>query len=318
MPTLLYLEEIEDSQATNEIEKQVRLFMNDRQKEGPPYFRVIGGHPHWGYQEKRSFRIYSDNDASSDELKSKIEKFWKHGASVQHFNRILSIGFCDNIGVYISKRDEKLILKWSGQNDNDAEEQIISRDSMKMKDSAKRYTRLIYARLAEKAAVSIYSSFSSNTVEDCSILQTEGKDGRWRDFDIWANKPLDVKNTTVYRQNARQNFIPKFKRSGNQDVVISAFATARGTFGGIEQTYLGEVSQHDLALSRSAVQRAFPGLETIQVRFDDQHLPAWSFEYPFGEINYDELLNAYLLLGERPESILAAALAAGKVHEIGA
>ncbi|WP_135507487.1 ankyrin repeat domain-containing protein [Roseovarius aestuariivivens] len=318
LPNLLSLDEVEDSQATKELENHIRRFMKDRLKEGPPYFRAIGGHPHWGYQEKYSFRIYSDDVTNGDEVESKIEKFWRYSASAQLSNRVLSISFRNNIGFYISKPDEKLILSWAGQSANDGEEQIISRDNMRMKDSAKHFTRLVYARLAEKAAISIYSSLSGSTVEDCSILQTEGKDNRWRDFDIWASKPLDVKNTTVYRQNARQNFVPKFKRSGNQDVVISAFATARGTFGGVEQTYLGEVSQHDLALSRSAVQRAFPGLETIQVRFDDQHLPAWSFEYPFGEVNYDELLDAYLLLGERPESILAAALAAGKVHEIGA
>lgn len=318
LPSLLSLDEVVDSQATKELEKNIRRFMKDRLREGPPYFRAIGGYPHWGYQEKHSFRIFSYGNAESDEIKSKIEKFWRYGASVQFSHRVLSIGFRDNIGFYIEKPDEALILSWAGQSASDGDEHIISRGSMRMKDSAKRYTRLIYARLAEKTAISIYSSLSNETVEDCSILQTRGKDNRWRDFDIWASRPLDVKNTTVYRQNARQNFVPKFKRSGSQDVVISAFATMRGTFGGIEQTYLGEVSQHDLELSRAAVQRAFPGLETIQVRFDDQHLPAWSFEYPFGQLNYEELFNAYLLLAERPESILAAALAAGNVHEIGA
>lgn len=318
LPNLLSLEEVEDAQAANELENQIRRFMKDRLKEGPPYFRAIGGHPHWGYQEKHSFRIYSDHNAEPNEIKSKIEKFWRYGASAHISHRVLSISFRDNIGFYIEKPDEALILSWAGQSASDGDEHIISRSSMRMKDSAKRYTRLVYARLAEKTAMSIYSSLSNETVEDCSILQTGGKDSRWRDFDIWASRPLDVKNATIYRQNARQNFVPKFKRSGSQDVVISAFATTRGTFGGIEQTYLGEVSQHDLELSRAAVQRAFPGLETIQVRFDDQHLPAWSFEYPFGQLNYEELFSAYLLLAERPESILAAALAAGNVHEIGA
>lgn len=318
LPNLLSLEEVEDVQAANKLEKQIRRFMKDRLKEGPPYFRSIGGHPHWGYQEKHSFRIYSDRNVEPDEIKSKIEKFWGYGASAHISQQILSVSYRDNIGVYIEKPDEALILSWAGQSVIDGDEHIISRSSMRMKDSAKRYTRLVYARLAEKTAMSIYSSLSNDTVEDCSILQTGGKDNRWRDFDIWASRPLDVKNATIYRQNARQNFVPKFKRSGSQDVVISAFATARSTFGGIEQTYLGEVSQNDLELSRSAVQRAFPGLETIQVRFDDQHLPAWSFEYPFGKLNYEELFDAYFLLAERPESILAAALAAGKVHEIGA
>lgn len=316
LPNLLSLEEVKDSQAPKEVEDYIRRFMRDRLKDGPPYFRVIGGYPHWGYQKNYSFRVYSDNNKSGDKITSEIEKYWKHGASAQLSDRILSISFRDNIGVYITEQDEQLILLWAGQKSNGAEEQIISRDSMRIKDPAKRYTRLVYARLAEKAAISIYSSLSSDAVEDCSILQTGGNDSRWRDFDIWANKPLDVKNTTVYRQNARQNFIPKFKKSGCQDVVISAFATARGTFGGIEQTYLGEVSQHDLDLSRSAVHRAFPGLETIQVRFDDQYLPAWAFEYPFGEVDYEELLSAYLLLAERPESILSAAIAAGKGQEI--
>lgn len=318
LANLFTLEEVEKYLPAKEIESCIRRFMKNRLKESPPYFRAIGGHPHWGYQEKYSFRIYSDDNADADEVESKIEEFWRYGASVQFSHRVLSICFRGNIGGYIEKPDEALILSWAGQSESDGGEHIISRSSNRMKDSAKRYTRLIYARLAEKAAMSIYSSLSNETIEDCSILQTEGKDNRWRDFDIWAGRPLDVKNTTVYRQNARQNFVPKFKRSGSQDVVISAFATMRGTFGRIEQSYLGEVSQHDLDLSRSAVQRVFPGLETIQVRFDDQHLPAWSFEYPFGKLNYEELFNAYLLLAERPESILAAALAAGNVHEIGA
>jgi hypothetical protein len=101
---------------------------------------------------------------------------------------VLSLSFQDKIGVYISKQDEQLIASWAGLIASDDEEQIISRYDMRMKDSAKRFKRLVYARLAEKAAVSIYSSLSSETVEGCSILQIEGRDKRWRDFDMWENR----------------------------------------------------------------------------------------------------------------------------------
>ena len=188
LPNLLSLEEVEDAQAANELENQIRRFMKDRLKEGPPYFRAISGLPHWGDQEKHSFRIYSDHNAEPYEIKSKIEEFLPYRASAYISHRVLSISYRDNIGVYIDKPDEALILSWAGQSASDDDEHIISRSSMRMKDSAKRYTRLVYARLAEKTAMSIYSSLSNETVEDCSILQTGGKDNRWRDFDIWGVK----------------------------------------------------------------------------------------------------------------------------------
>lgn len=318
LPKMRQLEDVQNDVDLDEICQYVEGFMKARTDNGPPYYRVIGNPPHWGYGREHAFDIFTEDAGDDREFASKIEKYWQYDASTRLSDRVLSLHFHNNIGFYISKQDEQLIASWAGLIAGDDKEQIISRYDMRMKDSAKRFKRLVYARLAEKAAVSIYSSLSSKVVEDCSILQIEGGDKRWQDFDILANRPIDVKNATVYRRNSRQNFIPKFKRSGDHDVVIAAFATARGTFGGLEQTFLGEVSKPDIDLSRSAVQRAFPGLEAIQVRFDDQYLPAWSFEYPFGKINYVELLNAYELLAERPESIVAAALAAGKVREIGA
>ena len=153
--------------------------------------------------------------------------------------------------------------------------------------------------------------------QQLKLGQLTGKDSRWHDYDLWAGRPIDVKNVTVYRGNNRQNFIPKFKRSEGRDVTICAFATRADHNDQINQYFLGEVSQPELGSSLAAVQREFPESVSIQVRFDDQYLPAWVFEYPFGKIDYDEILQAFKLFADDPGSILAASIAAGKSERTG-
>lgn len=287
-------------------------FMKLRRQEGPPYFYLIGGHPHWGYREKHPFKIILEDQLGGNEIANGIASHLKQVPSV-FCDTALRISYPSTIGFIVTEEDERLISTWAGKSADQTVNEIISRHSETLNDLGKRLRRLVYARLAEKAAIGLYSSISDEPAVDCSILQLDNVDVRWRDYDLWAGRPIDVKNATIYKTNARQNFIPKFKRSAGQDVVIAAFATSTGKYRS-EQTFLGEVSAPDLKLSQRAVENAFPEAGSVEVRFDDQHLPAWAFEYPFGRIDYGELLKAYNLFADRPESILAAAIAANDLQ----
>lgn len=311
LPELLSFEDVRDEVDLRHISACIKKFMKKRLRVGPPFYGLTSGRS----ASKYDFMIYREPNLTDEALTSRIKKFWEHPPSIMASRERISLHFSNFIGFSISETDEELIEAWAGVNTANGERSLISRHSMRLNDPAKKLKYLIHARLAEKTAISIYSALSKEPVEDVSILQLGGQDTRWKDFDIRADKPIDVKNTTIYRNNTRQNFVRKFKRANGDDVVIAGIATRQDRVRVI-QTYLGEVSQDDLRMTEAAIQRAFSNVEPVQIRLDDRHLPAWAFEYPFGQLNYTELLDAYKLLADKPKSILAAAIAAGKVRDI--
>jgi len=312
-----YLEDIVDELNLHEIDTLVESFMAVRRESGPPYYNVIGRHPHWGYRESNRIEIFSPDRFLVNKLHEYDIANWAPTIS-SNGNRGVSFSFSSQVGHSISEDDESLVLEWAGYPAGEKEEKIVSRNSQELNPNGEKLKRYVYARLAEKSAITLYSSILEEPIEDCSILQLKQGDERWRDYDVHAGKPIDVKNVTIYQKNARQNFIPKFKRSKSREVTLAAFATRRGRYSGITQYYLGEVSESQLKNTSTTIEAIFPNVGGLEVRYDDQYLPAWAFEYPFGKIDYEELLKAYNIFAKKPASILAASIAAGMTQSVGA
>src|SRR5690606_25077708 len=145
---------------------------------------------------------------------------------------------------------------------NDAHERdfVFDLNTNELAPEHRSLKRDLSARIAEKSAMALYSALNGEA-EDCSVLQTIDRDERWKYFDIFSDKPIDVKNVTIYRNNVRQSFISKFKRHATEDVTICAIATKTNTpefrknslSPSIRQTFLGELTRSELHRSKAAV-----------------------------------------------------------------
>lgn len=93
LPKIFQLEDVQNDVDLEEICQYVEGFMKARTDNGPPYYRVIGGHPHWGYGQEHAFNIFTEDSAEDREFASKIEKYWKYGARTRLSDRVLSLNF---------------------------------------------------------------------------------------------------------------------------------------------------------------------------------------------------------------------------------
>jgi hypothetical protein len=289
-------------------------FMEVRREGGEPYYGAIGANPHWGSDD--TFPIFKHGH-TFNKIEESVENWWAKSALCSVGPTSVSISFPKGLGAYIDDDDLHLLQTWSNEKaitSDIAFEPItreISTEHLHLRNG-------ISARIAEKTAISIYSAINGSA-EDCSILQIYGQDRRWKSFDIFSGKPIDVKNVNVYRNNVRQSFVSKFKKQDDKDVIIAAIATRATRFTSgrdryslrIHQTFLGELSKSELICSKDAVDQIFRRAPFSQIQIEDRYLPAWSFELPLLDMDYSKLIDAYDLFGAKPESILSAAIAAG-------
>jgi hypothetical protein len=151
--------------------------------------------------------------------------------------------------------------------------------------------RLLSARAAELAVMAYYRNLGFD-VEDISIRQIEGKDARWKDFDLLAGEySLDVKN-------ARSSFtspdayvehcVPRFKlnRDTQTDVsvvgVLSAYiAEPESIVDGTEKCQvLGQVNVTEIRQVYRWMRRRFGMTLNLDGVWNPGFLPGWIFDYP--------------------------------------
>lgn len=309
----LPLEDISDDVDLEPILRLAVAFMKVRTRSGGPYYGAIGASRHWGSDD--TFRVYKHQHKFS-KIKDQVEKWWAGSVSCGVEPSSVHIFFPSGLGTYITNDDLRLIQSWSGDTEI-AHDAVFDRDTQDLVLEHQKSRIFASARIAEKFCLSIYTAVNG-AAEDCSILQLNGNDERWKAFDIFCEKPIDVKNVNVYRNNIRQSFVSKFKRHETAEVTIAAIATrtsrsmrGRGRYSHrIQQIFLGELDKSELLRAKRAVESSFERTPFSQIQIQDRYLPAWAFELPLTDIDYDALLSAYDLFGAHPESVLSAAIAA--------
>lgn len=151
--------------------------------------------------------------------------------------------------------------------------------------------RLLSARAAERSAKAYYTSLGYS-VEDVSLLQLEGKDARWKDFDLLAGEiALDVKN-------ARSSFttpdayvehcVPRFKlnRDTQNDVsivgVFSPYASdLESILAGVAKCQiLGQVNVTEIRQLYRWMRGRFGAMLNLDGLWNHGFLPGWIFDYP--------------------------------------
>lgn len=295
------------------IEQQAREFMRVRRNEGGPLYAALAGSPHWGYGAEHTFNIRrytvpDGNDGSMDDEER------RDAAIIRSFPSFIGAKFYKYRGNYgLDENDVRLVFKWAGQEPPD--DPLFHLNGYNA--PFKRFWNLVCARLAEKTVATYYAGHLNLPIEDCSVMQLGHSDDRWKDFDLWVGRPIDVKSALGHYRNRRQNFVPKFKRTAGVDVAVAGVASSINYSDRyISQIFLGEVTSTDISKTLAAIDNQFPGLR-INLNVDDKYLPAWAFDDPFAALDYDVLLEVCSLLADRPESILAAAIAAGKADTLG-
>lgn len=195
-------------------------------------------------------------------------------------------------------------------------------------------SRLVNARLAEKSAITFLNSCGM-IAEDISATQLDRTNDGWKTHDISAGRPIDVKNTTIYRDHTRQTFVDKLKRFGNSDVTIAGVVTKSFPYyqrsysksrrdnsqavsharPELFQVYLGEFTAQELIASKNAV-NLLPGREVhIDLQIDEKCYPLWAFELPEASPKFTALYSAARTFAAMPWSILSTGLAAGHIKE---
>jgi len=239
-----------------------------------------------------------------------------------------AVVFYYRIAEAIAEEDLALIGAWKGQGSPPNISILQDRST----PSFRRMAPLINARLAERSVIEYLRSCGIENVRDVSLGQIQGTDQAWKTHDIEAGRPIDVKNTTIFRENCRQTYVDRLKAISATDVAIAGVATRRfprsnpydkkgrirqGALNGpdIYQIYLGEMTSGDLVRAKRAVNTLTRRECAVDVQVEDKRYPYWVFELKEATPDYQTLYRMARPLATTPSSILTLALAAGAVQD---
>lgn len=203
----------------------------------------------------------------------------------------------------ISNVDISLCLAWSNIRMGPENELLNSLKALGERDAC----RLISARQAELVTLT-YLRKLGRDVSDVSISQLDEKsDQRWKDFDIDAGYPIDVKNARgSYAGNTHflEHCVARFKadRKTLAEVkifgVISEYQNKIGYAkdGGTTVTLLGEVDFSSIEKLKQWFFSRFNGMFDLSGLWNEKYLPGWLYEFP--EDHYPERAEAKELATE--------------------
>lgn len=192
-------------------------------------------------------------------------------------------------GIKLNQQDVQLCLAWSDKK-NYRQMNIKKLSSIFQEINSYEASRLISARIAEKAAIKFFSSLKFN-VEDVSIKQLFNEDRRWQDYDLKVNNiPVDVKNARTSfssKYSYSEHTIPRFKiaRELNQECnyfgVFSKYIKPENIDTEIpECLVLGLANLTSINILSQWMTQRFGNFLEIQNLFNTKFQPGWLFEYP--------------------------------------
>lgn len=221
-----------------------------------------------------------------------------------------------------STQDVKLCICWANISPSEASCMRDVDDLIKWNKFEA--NRLISARMAERSAISYYSSLGYQ-VEDVSIHQLTRISDRWKSHDLEASDFfLDVKNARrsySSRSSYSELCVSQFKsvrwKSSSVDVrLVGALSnyvpvSRLSSYPTPEVTILGETSRRTIDIVAQWISSSTDGrlvlLDTEKPRF----LPGWFFEYP--EAHYHK---RQAMLNELPRLVRAAEAVSVATDEI--
>lgn len=184
-----------------------------------------------------------------------------------------------------------------------------------------------YARLAEKLVLR-YCKAQGLNPRDVSLSQLCADQNLWKVCDIQTDRYIDVKNATTLGSRTRHVFVPKFKKAGEDDVLIAGVIShpfgefienprrKRKFMGGrfvqnVHQTFLGFAGLRNLSNIQSTINNLPERRQELAMSFYENTLPTWAFEASDG-FDLDRIYNAAKLFAHEPASIISLSFATGK------
>jgi hypothetical protein len=186
----------------------------------------------------------------------------------------------------ISLADEQLCLVWAGRSANE----LDGTSPLSKLIGTTEAGRLLSARAAEIAVADYYRALG-HQVTDVSILQLEGSDARWKDFDlVVGNRAIDVKNARRSFSSPNsfvEHCVPQFKNVRGTGAEVSIVGVLSDYLqphqivdSPVNCRVLGELRISDLRRLYVWVRNRFGDVVNFDGLWKPDYQPGWAFEYP--------------------------------------
>lgn len=265
----------------------------------PSYDVYLSARRGWSAELSRLTRI----DAHIPDLTNAVEDLARRLGSIENlvkairsYRAVHNLAINESVPAEIYRASElgtddiSLCLAWAGYQVRPASKWDAIR-LIQHKLSNYDACRLLSARAAELAVMAYYRNLGFD-VEDISIRQIEGKDARWKDFDLLAGKySLDVKNARSSFNSSDayvEHCVPQFKRNRDTHADVSVVGVLSAyikepwsiVYGTEKCQVLGQVNVTEIRQIYRWMRRRYGMTLNLDGVWNPGFLPGWIFDYP--------------------------------------